>query len=155
MTRFIDTWWFKDLLDRELSALATDEDLCQYCCLLRPSFAVHSPRAPEEEMFCQHSAVQSWSRPSRSPCIELALAPWYRGHVDAGNMQLGSAPQPRARGAWRANPGTYQKVRNSQSYTFLKSPAMIAKDTAAVQRKIEGWKILRSISTRVPGSRTL
>lgn len=37
--------------------------------------------------------------------------------------------------------GTYQKVRNSQSYTFLKSPAMVGGDTG-VQRKrrIKGWK---------------
>jgi hypothetical protein len=67
-------WEMGHLLDRELAALAMRMLVSVICrhTMDQAVSAIHSPKSPGEGTSCQRSAIQSWSHPSRSPCIGLA-----------------------------------------------------------------------------------
>lgn len=132
------------LLDGELSALVT--------AIAASVFVVHHHRAAIWRLLTERTrrreVLPAFCNPIMVTSISVALhrispGSQARRRCAADEMRPGSAPQ--LGGAGDVHGGqTHQNVRRSQSYTRLKSPAMVAEGHAGgVDRDREGWKSLR------------
>lgn len=144
--------WERSLLTRWRTLRPGDKDPnCQqrrFSSLSNGSSGFHSPRARAGGTFCQRSATQSWSRPSRSPCIALAPDAQVSRRCAAGEMRPGSAPQLGGAGEVHDDP-THQNVRNNQSYTRLNNPAMVVVEGRAPRCRLETGRDVEMTRTSV------